>query len=99
MTGRRPSDALREHLAEVREIISRYPVRNPRVFGSVARGEDRAGSDIDLLVDPTERTSLFDVAGLQLDLEDLLGVKVDVATPGALWPEHRDRIFKDARAI
>ena len=99
MTGRRPSDALREHLAEVREIIARYPVRNPRIFGSVARGEDRAGSDLDLLVDPTERTSLFDVAGLQIDLEDLLGVKVDVATPGALRPENRDRVFKDARAI
>ena len=98
MTGRRPSDALREHLAEVRAISSRYPVRNPRV-DSVARGEDRTGSDLDLLVDPTERTSLFDVAGLQIDLEDLLGVKVDVATPGALRPEHRDRVFKDARAI
>ena len=60
----RPSEAIAGRLDEVRAIIARYPVRNPRVFGSVARGEDDERSDLDLLVDPLEKaTSLSWVAG------------------------------------
>lgn len=55
-----------------------------RVFGSTARGEDREGSDLDLLVDATEHTSLFDLGGLTVDLEALLTVQVDIVTSGAL---------------
>jgi uncharacterized protein len=54
-------------LDEVRAIVARYPVGNPRVFGSVARGDDDEKGDLDLPVDPTEKTSLFDLAGLGLD--------------------------------
>ncbi len=80
----RPSEAIAGRLDAVRAVIARYPVGNPRVFGSVARGEDDEESDLDLLVDQTERTTLFDLAGLESELSDLLGVRVDVLTPGAV---------------
>ena len=63
----RPSEILAAKADEIREIIARYPVRNPRIFGSAARGDDAEGSDLDLLVDPLENTSLYDLAGLELN--------------------------------
>jgi uncharacterized protein len=80
----RPSAALQDHRDEVRAIIARYPVQNARFFGSTSRGDDQDGSDLDILVEPTEATTLYDLAGLKLELEALLGVHVDIATPGAL---------------
>jgi uncharacterized protein len=90
----RPSAVLRDHLEQVRGVIARYPVRNARLFGSTSRGDDRDGSDLDILVEPTDATTLFDLAGLKLELEGLLGVRVDVATPGAL-PAKMDRAISD----
>lgn len=95
----RPSEILKAKLPQVREIIARYPVRNPRLFGSVARGDDKEGSDLDLLVDPMEHTSYFDLAGLQLELEALLGMKVDVVTPGGLSPRLSARVMADLKPI
>ncbi len=80
----RPSEAIAGRLDAVRAVIARYPVSNPRVFGSVARGEDDEQSDLDLLVDPLEKASLFNLAGLELELSELLGVRVDVPTPGGV---------------
>jgi predicted nucleotidyltransferase len=80
----RPSVAVRENADRIRTIIARYPVRNARIFGSAARGDDREGSDLDLLVEPMDETTLYDLAGLKLELEALLGVGVDIATPRAL---------------
>ena len=93
----RPSEAIAGRLDEVRAVIARYPVRNPRVFGSVARGEDDGNSDLDLLVDPAERTSLFDLAGLEAELSDPLGVRVDVLTPGGIGPRSAAAVYRDAR--
>ncbi len=90
----RPSIALRDHIDQVRAIVARYPVRNARFFGSTSRGDDRDDSDLDILVEPTEVTTLFDLAGLKLELEALLGVRVDVATPGAL-PARIDHAISD----
>jgi uncharacterized protein len=95
----RPSEAIARRLDEVRAVIARYPVSNPRVFGSVARGEDDERSDFDLLVDPLENTSLFDLAGLELELSDLLGVRVDVLTPGGIKPRIADAVHCDARPL
>jgi uncharacterized protein len=95
----RPSQAVAARLDEVRAAIARYPVGNPRVFGSVARGEDDEKSDLDLLVDPLENTSLFDLAGLELELSDLLGVRVDVLTPGGIKPRIADAVHRDARPL
>lgn len=81
----RPSIALALHRDAARATVARYPVLNPRVFGSVLHGTDREDSDLDVLVDPIRgRTSLFDLSGLMLDLERLLGVPVGLHTPKSL---------------
>ena len=95
----RPSEAIAGRLDEVRAVIARYPVSNPRVFGSVARGEDDEKSDFDLLVDSTERTTLFDLAELEQELSNLLGVRVDVLTPGAIGPRIASSVYRDARPL
>ena len=80
-------------------MIARYPVRSARIFGSAARGDDRDGSDLDILVEPTDATTLFDLAGLKLDLEALLDVRVNVATPGALPAKVGQAIADDLRPL
>jgi len=94
-----PSEAVQKNTERMRAIIARYPVRNPRMFGSASRGDDVDGSDLDLLVDPTGETTLFDLAGLKLDLEALLGVTVDIATPRALRAGTIERIADDLRPL
>ena len=76
----RPSEALAKHRDEVLAIIARYPVTNPRVFGSVARGEDVEGSDIDLVVEKSGALTFFDLFELEERLRELLGVPVEVFT-------------------
>ncbi len=95
----RPSEILAAKADEIRAVISRYPVRNPRVFGSVARGDDQEGSDLDLLVEPLTGTTYFDLAGLELELGDLLGIKIDIATPGALRRDLAERISRDLKLL
>lgn len=81
----RPSEALAKHRDEVLAIIARYPVSNPRVFGSVARGEDMEGSDLDILVEPKFGVTTFvHLDLLQDELSMLLGNVVDLTTPGGL---------------
>jgi predicted nucleotidyltransferase len=72
---------------------------NPRVFGSVARGEDAEGSDLDLLVDPAPRTTLLDLAGLQIELEAKTGLKVDLLTPKSLPEKFRRRVLEEAQPV
>ena len=79
----KPSAALDQKRDAVREAATRFCTANPRVFGSVLRGTDVDGSDLDLLVDALPGTTLFDLGGLQVELEELLGVPVDLLTPGA----------------
>jgi predicted nucleotidyltransferase len=64
--------------------MSRFHADNPRVFGSVVNGTDVEGSDLDLLVDPLVGATLFDLGGLQIELESLLGVEVDIRMPNTL---------------
>ncbi|MCU0808629.1 MAG: nucleotidyltransferase family protein, partial [Candidatus Contendobacter sp.] len=85
----KPSVALDQKRGAVREAASRFRAANLRVFGSVLRGDDRDGSDLDLLVDPLPGATLFDLGGLQVELEELLGVRVDLLTPGDLPPKFR----------
>lgn len=77
----KPSIALNTHRAAIRDLARRFRTANPRVFGSVLRGYDRDGSDLDLLVDALPGAKLFDLGGLQENLATLLGVRVDVVTP------------------
>ncbi len=87
---------LEERREEILRIAARYGARNLRVFGSAARGEDGPDSDVDLLVEFDEDRSLFDQVGLVQDLAELLGRKVEVATPGGLHWYVRDKILKQA---
>ncbi|MFQ6025955.1 MAG: nucleotidyltransferase family protein [Dehalococcoidia bacterium] len=78
------------------ECCSQHGASNLRVFGSVARGEATEESDIDLLVEMEAGRSLLDRAALVVDLEQLLGCKVDVATEKVLKPSIRERVLRDA---
>lgn len=95
----RPSAALELRRVEVRALTERFRTANPRVFGSVLSGADRDGSDLDLLVDPLPGVTLFDLGGLQVALEELLGVEVDLLTPGDLPSSFRQKILQDARPV
>lgn len=95
----RPSEALAKHRDEVLAIIARYPVSNPRVFGSVARGEDVEGSDVDILVDRQGPLTLIDLAKLEMELELLLNAPVGIHTPGEFGPAATARITFDRRVL
>ncbi|MBC3209663.1 nucleotidyltransferase domain-containing protein [Pseudomonas sp. SWRI111] len=95
----KPSTALDMQRSAVREVIGRFRVANPRVFGSALSGTDLDGSDLDLLVDPLPGTTLFDLGGLQVELEDLLGVAVEVLTPGDLPVKFRQQVLDQARPV
>lgn len=94
---------LEELLQAKREDILRtankYGAYNVRVFGSVARGEADAGSDIDLLVDMEKGRSLLDLGGLLVDLQDMLGCDVDIVTEQGLRERIRERVLKEAVAL
>jgi uncharacterized protein len=92
----KPSTALNEHRIAIRQIVSNHRANNERVFGSVVRGEDTDQSDLDILIDPTPETTLMDVAGIQVELERLLGVTVDVLTPRALPEKFRKLVLAEA---
>jgi predicted nucleotidyltransferase len=91
----RPSEALEKHRAEVRAIIAKYPVADAGVFGSVARGEDTEDSDLDLIVERRGVLSLLDLARLEIELEELLGVPVGVHTPDEFRPPAGERITRE----
>ena len=90
---------LAEKRAEILRLAASRGARNVRVFGSAARGEAREDSDIDLLVDVESGRSLLDVVGLWLDLQELLGRKVDLVTEGGVNPHLREKILSEARPL
>lgn len=95
----RPSVVLDMKRSAVREATNRFRVANLRVFGSVLHGTDKDGSDLDLLVDALPGTTLFDLGGLQDELELLLGIQVDLLTPADLPPKFRAEVLAQARPI
>ena len=95
----RPSAALTSHRIDVLAAARRYQTTNVRLFGSVLQGNDTDSSDLDILVDRLPNTTLFDLGGLQVDLEQMLGVKVDVLTPLDLPIKFRAEVLAAARLI
>ena len=95
----RPSVALDLKRSAVRKAASQFRTSNPRVFGSVLHGTDQDGSDLDLLVDALPGATLFDLGGLEAELEDLLGVRVDVLTPNDLPAKFRQQVLSEAQPI
>ncbi|WP_164921003.1 nucleotidyltransferase family protein [Thermosynechococcus vestitus] len=84
---------------EVLRVAAKHGARNVRVFGSVARGEADAESDIDFLVELEPGRTLFDLGGLQYELEQLLGCRVDVVTERGLKARIRDRVLQEAMLL
>lgn len=95
----RPSIALNLQRTAIRELTGRFRLANPRVFGSVLQGTDHEGSDLDLLVDAPPGATLFDLGGLQDELQALLGVHVDVLTPNDLPVKFRAEVLAQARPV
>ena len=95
----RPSIVLDIKRSAVREAVNRFRTANPRIFGSVLHGTDRDGSDLDLLVDTLPGATLLDLGGLQEELKSLLGVNVDLLTPGDLPPKLRAKVLAEAQPV
>lgn len=95
----RPSVVLEMKRSAIREAVGRFRAANPRVFGSVLHATDRDGSDIDLLVDALPGATLFDLGGLQVELETLLGLHVDLLTPRDLPPKFRAKVLAEAQPV
>ncbi|MGP0013334.1 MULTISPECIES: nucleotidyltransferase family protein [Pseudomonas] len=92
----KPSIALQAHRDDIRRVVAAHRASNARVFGSVAHGDDTDDSDLDLLIDPTPETTLFDIGAIRHELRRLLGVSVDVLTPKALPDKFRDIVLAEA---
>ncbi len=90
---------LEEKREEIRRIAAIHGATNVRVFGSVARGEARQDGDLDLLVDTGPETSSWFPAGLVLDLEEILGCKVEVVTEKGLNPYLKERVLQEAQPL
>jgi len=92
-----------ERLEEIRRkilpILKKHGVTKAGVFGSWARGESKEGSDLDILVELPEGKSLLDLARLKIELEERLGMKVDVLTYNSIHPLLRDRILNEQKVI
>jgi predicted nucleotidyltransferase len=91
-------ELLLRHRPALLAAAARHGASNVRLFGSVARGDARPESDIDLLIDVEPSRSLFELAGLLIELQDILGVRVDLVEASALRPEDDD-ILTDAVAV
>ena len=92
----KPSQALASHRAAIRQIVESHRACNARVFGSVVHGDDSEHSDLDILIDPTPETTLFDIGAIRHELLQLLGVPVDVLTPKALPERIRATVLAEA---
>ncbi len=95
----RPSTALERHREAIRRIVTAHRASNARVFGSALTGLDGNDSDLDILVDPSDEMTLFDIGAIRHELGALLGIEVDVLTPLALPPSFRDRVLAEARPV
>ncbi|MDZ7939303.1 MAG: nucleotidyltransferase family protein [Rhodoferax sp.] len=95
----KPSLALATHRSAIRSIVQAHRASNARVFGSVLHGDDTDASDLDILIDPTPETTLFDIGAIRHELLQLLGVPVDVLTPKALPEKFRASVIAEAQPI
>jgi predicted nucleotidyltransferase len=84
------------HREEIRAIVARHRGRSVAIFGSVARGDEQPGSDIDFLVELEPDARPLEVLSIGVELEEVLGVKVDVGTPASLRPRIRDEVLAEA---
>jgi predicted nucleotidyltransferase len=93
------SETLKTNRNIILKLAESYGAKNVRIFGSAARGDFDQNSDIDFLVDMEKGRSLFDMGGLLMELQKLLGCRVDVVTPQGLRPRIRDAVLKEAMTL
>lgn len=92
-------DRIRENAEKIRMIVASEGASNPRVFGSVARGEDTPRSDIDIVVDKGPTLSIFGLAGIEIELEKILGVPVDVLVSSEIPDDVRSNIMSQVLPV
>lgn len=92
-------ELLSQRKPDLLRAVAHHRAISLRVFGSVARGEDRPASDIDFLVEFSPAASLLDLVGLQQELEEILGRKADIVTPDGVSPFLREKILAEARSL
>jgi predicted nucleotidyltransferase len=90
------SNIIKSRRKEILDIANTFGAKNIRVFGSMARGEENPESDIDIIVEMEEGSSLLDIIAIKQDIEELLGRKVDVVTEASLSPYIRDAVLREA---
>ena len=95
----RPSIALQQHRDRIREIALSHRVTDVRVFGSVLRGDDKEGSDLDVLVEATSDTTLMDIGAIRFELKELLEIPIDVLTPNALPDKFRQHVLDESEPV
>lgn len=95
----KPSVVLEKNRELIRQIISKYRVTNPRIFGSVIHGEDDENSDLDILIDRLPGATLFDLGELKYDLEINLGINIDIITPNSLSIKFRNQVLEEAQPL
>ncbi|MEX2691676.1 nucleotidyltransferase family protein [Rhizobium mongolense] len=96
----KPSEVLEKNRQAIRDATTRFNAANPRIFGSVARGEDRPDSDLDILVDALPGTTLFDLGGLLEELQALMSeTEIHVLTPDDFPERVRSRVLQEAKPV
>ena len=94
-----PLEKIKAHRQEILDIAKKYGASNIRIFGSVARGEAGPDSDYDFLIELEPGRSAFEIGGLLMDLQDLLGAKVDIVTDRGLNKHIREKVLKEAISV
>lgn len=95
----KPSDIVKQHASEISETTQHFGLTKVRVFGSALHKTDTEGSDLDLLVDAPEGTTLLNLIGLQQALEDKFGIPVDVLTENELPNSFREKVLQEAQPL
>jgi predicted nucleotidyltransferase len=90
------SNTIKSRREDILDITTKYGAKNIRVFGSMARGEESPDSDLDIIVEMDEGSSLLDIIAIKQDIEDLLGLKVDIVTEASISPYIRETVLKEA---
>ena len=95
----RPSEVFEQNRELIRAAVGRYRTENPRIFGSVLHGTDRDDSDIDIVVDTLPGATLFDLIGLEQELQKTLGVPVQIVVSDGLHHFIRDKVLAEALPV
>jgi len=88
-----------EKIKKMIEILKKHGVKSVKIFGSYVRGEAKPDSDLDVIVEFSERKSLLEIVGIEQELEDILGIKVDLLTEAAISPYLREKIEKESKVV